>query len=86
MAGDLFLIEAHEPGDAGGLVGLLDGHVVGARDGGVVGLVGLAELGRHGQLVVEVGEAGVRVDRAGDDASASIRPLGGMASAIKLVI
>lgn len=60
-----FLIPAHELGDAAGLGGVAHRHAVGLHYGAVVHLVGLAQFGRHGHLVVQVGEGAVRVQRAG---------------------
>ena len=53
------LIHLHQLRDAGGLGGGLDIEAVGLHDGFVVLLVRLAEFGRHGYFVVEVGKAGV---------------------------
>ena len=60
-----FLIQLHQPGHAGSLVGFPHGHAVGGHDGAVVGLMGLPQLRRHGQLVVQVRQAAVRVQRPG---------------------
>ena len=60
-----FLIAAHELGHAAAFSGGPDRHAVGFHHGAVVLLVGLAQLRRHGQLIVEVGQAGIRVEGAG---------------------
>lgn len=59
------LVHPHELGDAGGLRGGLDVEAVGPHDGLVVLLVGPPQLRRHGHLVVEVGQAGLRVQGPG---------------------
>ena len=60
-----FLIEAHKPSDAGGFIGFHDWHTVSLHNGFVVGLVSTAQLGRHRQLVVEVGKRAIGIERAG---------------------
>ncbi len=54
------LIHPHEFCHAACLGHGFDVESVGSHDGSIVALVGLAELGGHGGLVVEIGKAGFR--------------------------
>lgn len=58
-----FLVPFHQLGDAGGLGGGFDIEAVGLHDGAVIGLMRLAQLRRHGGLVVEIGEGAIGVQR-----------------------
>ena len=59
------LIEFEERCDAGGFCGRFDVEAIGLHHGAVVVLMGLSEFYGHGQLIVEVGQAGIRVESAG---------------------
>ncbi len=57
------LIQSHQMRDEGGF-GNVGRKTVGGKDGGVVRAVRPAEIGRHREGVVEVGEGGVGVECA----------------------
>ena len=63
--GDLLLVDLHQFGHAGTLGGGFYIEAIRLHHSAVVILVGLAKLRRHGQLVVQVGQAAVRVEGAG---------------------
>ena len=63
--GDLLLVKLHQLGHAGTLGGGFYVEAVSLHHSAVVILVGLAKLRRHGQFVVQIGQAAVRVEGAG---------------------
>ena len=59
------LIEREEAGHALALGEAFDGEAVGLHHGAVVLLMGTAQFGGHGHLVVEVGQRAVGIEGAG---------------------
>ena len=69
------LIQLHQQRDAGAFAGkgrIALFNAIGGHDGEVVLLVRLAQLGGHGALVIEIGEAGVRIQCPGVQYSPSV--------------
>ena len=63
----LFLVEFHKLGHTGAFAGSCGSSFyesVSVHNGAVVGLMGFAEFRRHGQFIIQVGKAAVRVKSA----------------------
>ena len=63
-SGGHLLVHPHQPGHTGSLVRILDRHAVGLHDGFVVCYMGLAQLRRHGERVVQICQRAVRIQCA----------------------
>ena len=59
------LVAPHQFGDAAAFRGGFDGHTIRFHHGAVILLVGGAQLRRHGQLVVQIGQGSIGIQRPG---------------------
>ena len=59
------LVHLHQRGYAGAFGHIPDGEAVCLHHSPVILLVGGAQFRRHGQLIIEIGQAGIRIEGAG---------------------